>query len=194
VLAKRVKPAEVGDAYKRLLEDHGVRWDKNNAGYVSYRTNNGCLEVEAGVSGTIDPRLAENVGADTLYSWPTFNFPPPGLVAEIYRSLLGSADKRNAKGFARALDLYGKPQKRSARKVIHAFAAWHIGQGLALRVPPKSRTRVARVLNRQLLEPTERLPEDSWSGAEKVWRDVEELAPRFVRLYAMGPEPFFTGS
>ena len=195
VLSRHVKPAEVGMSYERLLRNIGVRWDVNNSGYISYHLHDGFLQVEAGLEGTISPLMAESIGADTLYSWPAYNFPPPRLVAGIYESLLGSVHKHTGRGFAYDLDLYGKPyRERSAKKVILAFAAWHIGEGHPARIPPKSRPRVAGVLNRQLLDPEEQLPEDSWSSKDKVWRDVDELAMRFVRLYAGGPGAYFTGS
>jgi hypothetical protein len=193
VLSRHVKPAEVGEIYERLLTDSGVRWSRNNSGCISYRLHDGFLEVAAGLEGKVSPLTAESVGADTLYSWPAYNFPPPRLVAGIYESLLGTVHKRTGRGFAYALDLYNKPHpERSAKKIILAFAAWHIGEGPSARIPPKSRPRVARALNRQLLDPSEHLPENSWSPEDKVWRDVEELAMRFVRLYAGGPAAFFT--
>jgi hypothetical protein len=195
VLSRHVKPAEVSASYERLLTDSGVRWDENNSGFVKYRLHEGFLEVAAGLEGKVSPLMAESVGADSLYSWPAYNFPPPGLVADIYESLLGKVHKRTGRGFAYALDLYDKPQsERSAKKIILAFAAWHIGEGPSARIPPKSRPRVARVLNKQLLDPSEHLPENTWSPENKVWRDVEELAMRFVRLYAGGPGAFFPGT
>jgi hypothetical protein len=194
VLSRHVKPAEVGEYYERVLTDRGVRWDDNNSGYISYRLHDGFLQIEVGLEGTISPLTAESIG-HILHSWPAYNFPPPRLAAEIYESLLGKVHKRTGRGFAYDLDLYEKPQpERSAKKVILAFAAWHVGEGHPARVPPKSRHRVAGVLNRQLLDPEEHLLENASSSKEKVWRDVEELAMRFVRLYAGGPGVFFTGS
>ncbi len=195
VLSRHTKPAEVGKEYERRLSERDVRWSENNSGYISYQTLNGFLQIKVGLEGTISPLMAKSVGADTLYSWPAYNFPSPTLVADIYSSLLGSADKRAARGFAYDLDLYNQPHRaRSAKKIILAFAAWHIGEGPRTRIPPKSRPRVAGVLNRQLLDPSERLPDESWSSSDKVWRDVEDLARRFVRLYAGGPGMFLTKS
>jgi hypothetical protein len=190
VLSRHVKPADVGESYERLLTERGVRWDENNSGYISYRLHDGFLQVEAGLQGTISPLTAESIG-HILYSWPAYNFPPPRLVADIYKSLVGKVHKRTGRGFAYDLDLYDKPQsERLAKKIILAFAAWHIGEGQSAKIQLKP--RVARVLNRQLLDPSEHLPENSWSSNEKVWRDVEELAMRFVRLYAGGPGAFVT--
>lgn len=189
VLSRYVKPSEVGEYYERLLTERGVRWKFNNSGYISYRFHYGFLQIEAGLEGKISALTAESVG-HVLYSWPAYNFPPPRLVAEIYESLLGKVHERTGGGFAYDLDLYGKPQaERSAKKIILAFAAWHVGERHPARIPPKSRPRVAGVLNRQLLDPSEHLPEDGWNAGDKVWRDVEELAMRFVRLYAgaLGP-------
>jgi hypothetical protein len=194
VLSRHVKPTDVGESYARLLTERGVRWDENNSGYISYRLHDGFLQVEAGLQGTISPLTAESIG-HILYSWPAYNFPPPSLVADIYKGLVGKVNKRTGRGFAYDLDLYGKPwSERSAKKIILAFAAWHIGEGPSARVPPKSQRRVAGVLNRQLLDPEEHLLEDASSSKEKVWQDVKELAMRFVRLYAGGPGDFFTGS
>jgi hypothetical protein len=195
VLSRHVKPSKVEKTYERLLVDNGVRWGANNSGHISYQFHDGFLQVEAGLEGTISPLMAKSVGANTLYSWPACNFPPPSLVTDIYESLLGSVHKKTGRGFAYDLDLYGKPyRERSAKKIVVAFAAWHIGEGPRARIPPKTRPRVARILNKQLLDPEEWLPENTWSPEDKMWRDVEELARRFVRLYAGGPGAYFTGS
>jgi hypothetical protein len=192
VLSRKVKPADVQQEYERLLAEQGARWTKNNAGEISYRATNGYLEIVAGTGGNLSPLTAESVGKDLLLSWPSYHFPPPVLVAGIYQNLLGSADKRNAHGFAYMLDVYGKANTKTAKKIIHAFAAWHVGEGHPGRIALGSHRRVARVLNRQLLDPGEHLPEDTWTANDKIWRDVEELAMRFVRLYAGGYGHFFT--
>ena len=192
VLARWVKQTAVQQEYERILSEHGAHWGENNAGEISYSFHDGYLEIVAGTGGSLSPLTAESVGKDTLFSWPAYHFPPPVLVAGIYNNLLGSADKRNAQGFAYMLDLYGKASAKSAKKIIHAFAAWHVGEGHPARIPPESRPRVAGVLNRQLLDTNEQLSENTWTSAEKIWRDVEELAMRFVRLYAGGHGYFFT--
>ena len=194
VLSRRVETAEVRQEYERVLIEQGASWSHNNAGAISYAARNGFLEIEAGTGGTVSPLTVESVGRDKILSWPACTFPPPALVAGIYGNLLGSVDKRNAHGFAFDLDLYGKAQRKTPKRIVNAFSAWHVGEGHRRRVPPKSRPRVAGVLNRQLLDPDERLPENTWSPADKVWSDVEALSMRFVRLYAGGSGGFVTGS
>jgi len=195
VLSRRVKPGAVRDEYERVLIEQGAHWHENNHGLISYQAADGYLEISAGTRGEVSPLMAESL-IDKLLSWPAYNFPPPTLIAGIYKNVLGSVDKRNAWGFAYALDLYGKPvaHTKMAKKIVHAFAAWHVGEGHPARVPPESRKRVAGVLNRQLLNPDERLPEDTWLSSDKVWDDVEALSMRFVRLYAGGVAAFFTKS
>jgi hypothetical protein len=195
VLSRRVKPGAVRDEYERVLIEQGAHWHENNHGLMSYQAADGYLEISAGTGGEVSPLMAESL-SDKLLSWPAYNFPPPTLIAGIYKNVLGSVDKRNAWGFAYALDLYGKPDAHTkmARKIVHAFAAWHVGEGHRARVPPQSRTRVAGVLNRQLLNPDEQLPEDTWFSSDKVWDDVEALSMRFVRLYAGGVGAFITKS
>ena len=195
VLSRRVKPCAVRDEYERVLIEHGAHWNENNHGLISYKAADGYLEISVGVGGDVSPQMAESL-SDKLLSWPAHNFPPPMLIAGIYKNVLGSVDKRNPWGFAYALDLYGKPvaHTKMAKKIVHAFAAWHVGEGYPARVPPQSRPRVAGVLNRQLLNPDEQLPEDTWVSSDKVWDDVEALSMRFVRLYAGGVGAFFTKS
>ena len=195
VLSRRVKPGSVRDEYERILVEHGARWNQNNHGIILYRATDGYLEVSAGTGGEVSPQMADSL-SDKILSWPAHNFPPPMLVAEFYKALLGSVHEKTARGFAYALDLYGKPDAHTKRpkNIVHAFAAWHVGEGHPARIPPKSRARVAGVLNRQLLEPGEHLPEDTWSPADKIWDQVEALSLRFVRLYAGGVAAFFTKS
>jgi hypothetical protein len=195
VLSRRVKPGAVRNEYERVLIEQGAHWHENNHGLISYKAEDGYLEISAGTRGEVSPLMAESL-SDKLLSWSAYNFPPPTLIAGIYKNVLGSKDKRNASGFAYALDLYGKPaaHTRMAKKIVHAFAAWHVGEGHPARVPPQSRPRVAGVLNRQLLNPDEQLPEDTWVSSDKIWDDVEALSMRFVRLYAGGVAAFFTKS
>jgi hypothetical protein len=195
VLSRRVKPGTVRDEYERILVEQGAHWHENNHGLISYQADDGYLEISAGTGDEVSPLMAESL-SDKLLSWPAYNFPPPTLIAGIYKNVLGSVDKRNPWGFAYALDLYGKhvAHTKMAKKIVHAFAAWQVGEGHPARVPPKSRTRVAGVLNRQLLNPEEQLPEDTWFSSDKIWDDVEALSMRFVRLYAGGVAAFFTKS
>jgi hypothetical protein len=195
VLSRRVKPGAVRDEYERVLIEQGAHWHENNHGLIAYQVEDGYLEISAGTGGEVSPLMAESL-SDKLLSWPAYNFPPPTLIGGIYKNVLGSVDKRNAWGFAYALDLYGKPaaHTKMAKKIVHAFAAWHVGEGHPARVPPTSRTRVAGVLNRQVLNPDEQLPEDTWLSSDKVWDDVEALSMRFVRLYAGGVGAFITKS
>jgi hypothetical protein len=118
VLLRRVKPGAVRDEYERVLIEQGAHWHENNHGLISYKAEDGYLEISAGTRGEVSPLMAESL-SDKLLSWSAYNFPPPTLIAGIYKNVLGSKDKRNASGFAYALDLYGKPaahtgwQKRS---------------------------------------------------------------------------------
>jgi hypothetical protein len=195
VLSRRVKPCAVGDEYERVLNEQGAHWNENNHGLISYKATDGYLEMYVGTGGEVSPLMAESL-SNKLLSWPAYNFPPPMLIAGIYENLLGVVHKRTGRGFAYDLDLYGKHDAHTtmARKIVHAFAAWHVGEGHRARVPPQSRTRVAGVLNRQLLNPDEQLPEDTWLSSDKVWDDVEALSMRFVRLYAGGVGAFITKS
>jgi hypothetical protein len=195
VLSRRVKPGVVGDEYERVLNEQGAHWNENNHGLISYKATDGYLEMYVGTGGEVSPLMAESL-SNKLLSWPAYNFPPPMLIAGIYENLLGVVHKRTGRGFAYDLDLYGKHDAHTtmARKIVHAFAAWHVGEGHRARVPPQSRTRVAGVLNRQLLNPDEQLPEDTWLSSDKVWDDVEALSMRFVRLYAGGVGAFITKS
>lgn len=184
---------DLREGYERVLLQHGARWGENNHGSITYEFVRGYLEVTVGTGDDLSPSQVKGLGGDPLRH-PALHFPPPKLVAGISGTVRGSAYGRNPKGFAYALDTYGKGVGKTADKLIPAFAAWHVGAVASERVPPEDRPRVSRILNNHLLGPCEKLqlPEDGWRSDDTVWRDVEDLWPRFVRLYAGGVAPIRT--
>jgi hypothetical protein len=192
VLSK-VKPETIAEKYEQVLTEQGARWESNSRGTFSYGYN-GYLELTVAVgTGSLSPLTVESLSVDPL-EWPAFHFPPPVLVGRIYKSLRGSLwHRRDPEGFAYALDNYGKSKGKAAERIISAFVAWHIGEGPKARIPPGSRSRVARFLNKHLLEKRSlgQLSADPYNPADAVWQDVEKyLWYRFVRLYAGGYAPF----
>jgi hypothetical protein len=195
VLSKNVKPERIAAIYEQVLAEQGAQWKENSEGVFFYNYK-GFLGLTVAVgTGNLSPLTVESLDVDPL-QWPAYHFPPPVLVSRIYKSLLGSLRPRKGQpkaGFEYALDNYGKVQDKGADRIITAFVAWHVGEGPGARVPPKSRPRVARFLNKHLLEKSGllQLPENSWSSSDAVWDDVERfLWYRFVRLYAGGYATF----
>jgi len=191
VLSKRTIPSTVREKYEGVLAEYGVKVGLNIQGSFEYDFTFGYLgiTVTAGPALTVSETQGPRGGS---LQRPTRHFPPPVLVEGVYKALLGSAQKRTRRGFAHGLDLYGKRTLRAPENLIMAFAAWHIGGGAELTIPPQERLRVARALNRQF-RPTKPLAESWPDPNETLWRNVEADAPRFVRLCARGAANYQTG-
>ncbi len=200
VLSKHVKSENVRERYSQVLLEEGARWDENNHGRISYECLFGYLEVViAAGADQLAPQHVEGMGGDSLtLSYPAFNFPPPKVVAGVYEGLLGSDWGSNQYGFSGRLDIYGKPKDkhRSPEKLIPAFVAWHIGTQTGEKIPPKSRSKVARIMNENLLPHLgmRQLAEEQTNPDDTVWRDVQALYQRFVRLQQFIRYPSHRGS
>ncbi len=174
-LSKNVKSSDVAKSYEHLLEQEGAQWDENNHGDFSYNCLFGYLELAVTEGSELSPRTVEEFGED-LFRQPAFHLPPPNVVEGVHEAM--------RRAFANRLDLYGKPQKKTAAKLVPAFAAWHIGGRADEQVPPASRTRVSKILNQHLLEPCglPQLQESRWNSGDMVWKDVREHRLRFITI------------
>lgn len=181
-LSKHVRSPDVAKSYEQLLEREGAQWDENNHGDFFYHCLHGYLELTVAEGSELAPRTVEGLGGDPLRH-PAFHFPPPRVTEGVHEAM--------KRAFANRLDLYGKPQRKTADTLVPAFTAWHIGGRADEQVPPSSRTRVSKILNQHLLEPCslQQLPESSWSSGDMVWKDVRGLLPRFILMqhYAVYP-------
>jgi len=172
ILSKNVKQERIARIYEQVLAEQGAQWKENSEGVFSYNYRGYLgLTVAVGI-GSLNPLTVESLSVNPL-QWPAFHFPPPVLVGRFYKSLLGSLRPRKGQpkaGFEYALDNYGKTHDKGADRIVTAFVAWHVGEGPGARVPPKSRPRVARFLNKHLLEKCGllQLPENSWSSSDAV--------------------------
>ncbi len=145
VLSRKIKPPAVREGYERVLAEQGVRWELNIQGSLDYDFTHGYLGIKVAAGGTLQR--------------PARHFPPPVLVEGFYGAVLGSAQARTKKGFAHALDLYGRSVCRNPETLIMAFAAWHIGAEPRVKprvkpsgeprlgVPTQTQGRVASVIN-----------------------------------------------
>ena len=180
-----------------MLVEEGAQWEENNHGHISYECLLGYLEITVAAGGHLTPQIVEGMGGDPL-RYPAFHFPSPEIVAGVYKGLLGSDWGSKQSGFASSLDLYGKPlsKERTPEKLIPAFVAWHIGTQTGERVPPKRRPAVAQIMNKNLLAPLSmrQLTEEGSNPDDTVWRDVEALYSRFVRLQQFIQYPSHRGS
>jgi hypothetical protein len=189
VISRHVKPETVREYYKRVLEQRGAKWHENNHGCISYGFSHGYLSMRVSSGDDLDPQTVRSFGND-LFRHPAFHFPAPGLVADIYGSLLGSADRRNRHGFAYALDVYEKPLGKTPQRLILAFVAWHAGEGYDEKRPRTvipNKQHVEEFVDKQVIELLDAPPKNPWLSSRKAGEDAEALAlDRFVRLYAMG--------
>lgn len=190
VLTKHVEAGRVRESYRRLLTDHGARWERNHYGRFSYGALLGTLQiaVETGPEWELSS-FEVRTKARTLQG-PAWHFPAPALVARTYVAFRGPMRGGSEGGFARALDLYGKPEPKGIEKIVPAFFAWQWGSKTAPNageeVNTNARPRVARLLNKHVMDARAGMPpvpEEGWQcTGSPVWGDVKALWPRFVRL------------
>ena len=197
VISRRVKPETVMTRYEHALRERGAEWSENNHGAIFYAFDHGYLSMQLSSGEDLNANIVRSFGED-FFRIPAFHFPAPSLVGGIYRSLLGSVDKRNRHGFAYALDLYEKPLAKSPMRLILAFVAWHVGQGYDMERPRTlipDKQRVEQFVDKQVIESLDTPPDNPWLSSRKAGEDAERLAlDRFTRLYAGGPAPYRTKS
>lgn len=116
-LSKWVKSSDVAKGYEQLLEQESTPWDENNRGEFAYDCLSGYLELEVAQGAKFSPLLMEGYGGDPLRH-PAFHFPPPEIVEGVHEAM--------KRCFAKRLDFYAKAQKKTPRKLVPAFAAWHV--------------------------------------------------------------------
>lgn len=198
VISNRAKPEAVRERYEHALAERGApSGSANNHGLVSYRFFNGFLSMRVSSGDDLDARTVRGLGGDVFGHW-AFHFPAPRLVEGFYGVLLGSADSRNAHGFAYALDVYGKALGKSPMRLILAFVAWHVGEGYDAKKPRtliQDKRHVEAFVDKHVIESLDTPPKNPWLSSRKAGEDAQDLGTqRFVRLYAGGVAGFFTGS
>ena len=85
--------------------------------------------------------------------------------------------------FASGLGDHDRPRGMSAETVIPACVAWYVGENNTRSKPKDRRSRVARMLNRHLLEPLGKpeLWDSPYNPADLVWNDAKQVGRRFDR-------------
>jgi hypothetical protein len=185
VFSRFAEPDTVAELYERTLVKEGIHFNEYSGGTIELNTENARLSILVGAKRELD---AARVGHYSEYPRGRFySFPPPNLVREIYKALLGSVDKRTFAGYAYGLGDHGRTNSKTAEKTISACAAWYAGEYVMEQdgpnKPAERRPRVARVLNRYLLRPLGKpeLPEDHWRNEDTIWRDAREVSQRLMR-------------
>jgi hypothetical protein len=181
VFSRFAEPDKVAGLYERTLIGEGIHFDECTGGNVRWDSKEPHLSILVGAEKELHPG---RVGLSSEYpQGRIYSFPPPNLVREIYKALLGSTDKRNFAGYAYGLGDHGRHNAKTAEKTISACAAWYVGERNKTVKLVKRRPRIARILNRHLLGPLDKpeLPEDYWSGDDTIWRDAREVSQRLMR-------------
>jgi hypothetical protein len=181
VFSRHADPDEVSAMYEQTLAEHGIHHDQCSGGSFDWSTKDLYLTI------TVKPQRELHPSRVPYFKeYPrgrVYSFTPPSLVREVYRTLLGSADSRTLIGCAYALGDHGRHQPMTAEKTILGCVAWLIGEDDSSQKPKTRRPRIARVLNRHLLQPLGKttLPEDGWSPDDTIWRDAAKVSQRLMR-------------
>jgi hypothetical protein len=181
VLSEFVKPDTVAELYKQTLLEEQIHFHECGGGNVTWDSEKFLLSMSVGAKKELP---SGRVGIRSEYPrGRIYSFPPPEIVRGFYETLLGSTDKRTFAGYAPFLGDHERPTPKTGEKTILACVAWYVGEWDDTVKPADRRPRVARTLNRHLLNPLGKpeLPEDCWSPADTIWRDAQEVSQRFRR-------------
>ncbi len=183
VSSRTVQAHTLAAIYEQVLVAEGIPSNQCPAGSVAWSTEDLTLTIMVKPGDEIPSGRTRYLAA--YPQGPIYHFPPAEVIREIYRTLLGSIDKRALRGYAYSLGDHDRPLQnhKSAKGNILACLAWWFGEYDNTTPPLARRPRVSHVLNRHLLSPYDmsELPQGSWSSSDAVWRDAREVAPRFNR-------------
>jgi hypothetical protein len=188
VFSKAAKAEEVAARYEEALRSENIP-SKNCIGFsLECNIDNLILTMSVKPRTKLDSVRIQRL--TTYPQAPAQHLPPPNIIREIYRELLGSTDKRTFRGSAYALGDHGRSQAKSQEANILACLAWCFGEYDDTSRPVERRARISRALNRHLLSRygmTE-LPEN-WSSDQAVWGNIKEVAQRFMRASYLWQRP-----
>jgi hypothetical protein len=187
ILSKFVRSDEVAELYQYAVEQEELPVATDSRGSISWQHEGRYLVVDVGPREEIPATRLE--GFDKYPQVLRFSFPVGSVVAAICQALIGSplrpGSKREDEMFAVGLGDHGRPKTKTAKTLIPACVAWHIGERYAevkpegRRLKPRERRpRVAKMLNRHLFY-SHRLEDNPYSSADSVWEDAKEVGPRF---------------
>jgi hypothetical protein len=181
VFSRHADPGEVSVLYEQTLAEHGIHYEKCSGGSINWSTKDGYLTITQKPEQELHPSRIPHVKEYPRGRF--YSFAPPSLVQRVYRALLGSADPRTLVGYAYGLGDHGRDKTKTAEKTILGCVAWLIGEDDRSQKPKARRPRIARVLNRHLLQPLGKtaLPEDGWSPDDTIWRDAAKVCKRLMR-------------
>jgi hypothetical protein len=180
LFSKEANSEDIVEQYKLVLLQEGMPWDSCTSAKVSWKFVLPHLLISVGLEEELESGRAKRMSENTTIPRPSF--PPPSYTSDQCKLLL--------RLYARALDRYGRSQPMSP-EMIPACAAWCMGANGSNEVPPASRSRVAAMINRHILEPSDRNQNemplgDNQTNKDTVWRDVSKVALRMKRmLYLM---------
>jgi hypothetical protein len=187
--SKVAKAGEVAARYEEILRKENIPSENCTGFSFECDTDNLILTMSVKPRAELDPIRIKRL--TTYPQAPAHHLPPPNIIREFYRELLGSTDDRTFRGSAYALGDHGRSQTKSQGTNILACLAWCFGEGHNTSTPAERRPRISRALNRHLLSPygmTE-LPENGWSSDQAVWGNIKEVAQRFMRASYLWQRP-----
>jgi hypothetical protein len=173
VFLRSVKPEEVAEHYERWLVEEGIAFDKSSQGAFSWEFSDAYLAM------TVGPGKVLNEGQVARFSSSGLQlmFPPPQLVAELYRSLKGSVNSQRFRGFAYALEGRQSGVPASPDNLIPACVAWYLREPGGI----SDRHRLARLLNQHLLAPCGKR-EIGVTSDNAIWKNIDKVADSIKRV------------
>jgi len=186
VFRRSVKPEEVAERYERWLVAENLAYDESDQGTFSWAF------ADAYLAMTVAPGKELNEGQVARFpsSGRQLMFPPPQLVAELYRSLKGSVHRNRFRGLAYALEGRQSGHPTSPNNLIPACVAWYLREPGGI----SNKHKLARLINQHLLAPCGE-KEIGVTSDYAIWKNIDKVANSIKRVelaLQKGWEPYQT--
>jgi len=171
--SRSAKPEFIATLYEQsLLEEH-IPYDRcKRISFPSTEVADAHLIIAVGPDREVTPEKANVLSENPWMRRPSF--PPPSLVQDYYKVILGSVYGGRFKGFSYALP--GRQSgPKSGERFLKACLAAHVNDR---KESSEVRPRAARLINRHVLEPCNepKLQEDSGHARDDVFKLVPGAA------------------
>jgi hypothetical protein len=167
--SRSAKPEFIATLYEQTLLEEHIPYDRcKRISFPSTEVADAHLIIAVGPDREVTPEKAYVLSENPWMRRPSF--PPPSLVRDYYKVILGSVYGGRFKGFSYALP--GRQSgPKSEEKFLKACLAAHVNDR---KESSERRPRAARLINRHVLEPCNepKLQEDSGHARDDVFKLV----------------------